>query len=129
MPTDVATATARLEEQVKGLYRLLDEREKQLNIAFTASQKAVDTALAAQQQVNSTQNEFRGTLSDQAARFATRVELELQIDRLRERLDLVEKADAGIIGRTGGITYMQALALTLVPILIASAALVWNLTR
>ena len=125
MDRDVSSSIARLEEQIKALYRLLDEREKQLNIAFSASQKAVDTALSAQQAVNSSQNEFRGALRDQAATFATRTD----VDRLVERVQALEKGDAGQAGRENGISYAQALTISVVPILLALAALLWSVTR
>ena len=127
-PTDDAEI-ARLQEQVKGLYRLLDEREKQLNFAFDSSQKAVDTALAAQQQVNLTQNEFRGTLRDQAGTFITKVEVSLHIDRLIERMTSLEKGAAALAGRSSGVSAAQMLVVSLITIGIALAALIWSITH
>jgi hypothetical protein len=83
----VGERLARVEEQVAGLYRLLDEREKQTAIAFTAAQKAVETALDAQRAVNSTQNEFRGTLSDQARLLMPRSEAEQIIKTMAEKIE------------------------------------------
>lgn len=80
---------ARVEEQVAGLYRLLDEREKQTAIAFTAAQKAVETALDAQRAVNTTQNEFRGTLSDQARLLMPRLEAEQSVRTMTEKIDVL----------------------------------------
>ena len=120
---------ARLQEQVKALYRLLDEREKQLNIAFSASQKAVDTALAAQQQVNATQNEFRGALRDQSGTFATKGEVALHVDRLLERVTALEKGDASQMGRSKGITAAQMFIAALIPIVISLVALLWSIAR
>jgi len=118
-----------LQEQVKALYRLLDEREKQLNIAFSASQKAVDTALAAQQQVNATQNEFRGALRDQSGTFATKGEVALHVDRLLERVTALEKGDASQMGRSKGITAAQMFIAALIPIVISLVALLWSIAR
>ena len=92
--------------------------EKAVNAALVASEKAIDKAEAAQLRVNETQNEFRGTLKDQAATLMPRAEAELLIDELRKatadlksRLDvgppsilaLQKQADEGVGRRIGSI--------------------------
>lgn len=76
--------------------------EKAVAAALVASEKAVNKAELAQQRVNETQNEFRGTLKDQASTLMPRSEAEntnrelrgliaLQLEEigdLRSRLDV-----------------------------------------
>lgn len=78
---------------------LLDERDRRYTERFTAQQEALRTALDATERRFQGVNEFRATLSDQAATFATRD----QVDALREivsalsaRVDRAEGGRAGI---------------------------------
>jgi hypothetical protein len=107
-PTD-GVATARLEEQVKALFRLLDEKEKQQKIAFEAAQEAVRTALDAQRAVNMTQNEFRGSLNDQGRMMMPRTEAEQQIKALSEKYDKLEVRIAARENRGEGKGQVYAL--------------------
>ena len=80
----------------------LTAAEKAVAAALSASDKAVDKSEIAQKGVNEGQNEFRGTLRDQAATFMPRAETESlvrevrgliaaqteQINALRSRLDV-----------------------------------------
>lgn len=111
-----AIEIARLQERVTALHTLLDERDKQVKIAAEAASKATEKAEHAQQQVNTTQNEFRGALKDQAANFVTKADL----DAAKERIALLEKSGAVGIGRTGGLTAVQAFIFQLLPLLLAA---------
>ena len=95
MQQDTSIEIARLDERLRGLDRLLEEREKQVRIAFVNAEKAVEKAETAQRIVNTTQNEFRGALKDQAGTFAT----QLEVDRLLERVQAIERMEAGGAGR------------------------------
>ncbi len=99
MQQDTSIEIARLDERLRGLDRLLEEREKQVRIAFVNAERAVEKAEAAQRIVNTTQNEFRGALKDQATTFSTRAET----DRLLERVQALERGEAGGRGHMGGI--------------------------
>lgn len=61
----------------------LTAAEKAVAAALSASDKAVDKSEVAQKGVNEGQNEFRGTLRDQAATFMPRAETESLIRELR----------------------------------------------
>lgn len=64
----------------------LSAAEKAVSAALTAAEKAVTKAEASQEKVNVTQNEFRGTLKDQAADLMPRAETELLITDLRSQI-------------------------------------------
>jgi len=99
MQEDTGIEIARLDERLKALQILLDEREKQLRLAFLNAEKASEKAENAQRVVNITQNEFRGALKDQAAMLATRSE----VDRLVERIKTLEIGWASGAGHSGGM--------------------------
>ena len=61
----------------------LTAAEKAVAAALAASDKAVDKSEMAQKVVNEGQNEFRGTLRDQAATFMPRAETESLVRELR----------------------------------------------
>lgn len=94
----IHTLATRLRERVSALYGLLDEREKQVQLALQSVEKAKDKAEDAQQRVNATQNEFRGALKDQQGTLASKSELgslEKQITLLASRSE-VENVDARV---------------------------------
>lgn len=62
-----------------------------LQIALAASDRAVNKAEEAQLRVNQTQNEFRGTLKDQAATLMPRSEVEQLITSIQKELDGVKR--------------------------------------
>jgi len=91
-----------LKAQETAVNAALAAAEKAVAAALAASEKAVNKAEIAQQRVNETQNEFRGTLSDQAKNLMPRNESEninrelrglidgltRQIGDIRSRLDI-----------------------------------------
>ena len=101
---------------------LLEERQKQVGIAFEASQKANDKAETAQKTVNATQNEMRGMVTDMAGTLATKETTDL----LAERISKLENVIASGIGRTSGAISVQQLLLQLVPIIVAVIAMIWS---
>lgn len=92
----------------------LTAAEKAVAAALSASDKAVDKSEIAQKGVNETQNEFRGTLRDQASTFMPRAETEslvrelrglisaqaVEIGGLRSRLDVGPPSLAAIQARS-----------------------------
>jgi hypothetical protein len=123
---DNAIAIARLDEQAKGALTLFLEREKQVNLAFASSEKAVAKAEEAQQRVNEGQNEFRGALKDQAGTFATKDEVlavkELllgfpprgDVTRLDERLGILEKVAAVSLGGSQSLTAARVAVVSII---------------
>jgi hypothetical protein len=107
---------ARLEEQIIALRGLIDEREKQGAIVSDAAQKAITTALDAQRAVNATQNEFRGTLSDQARLLMPRLEAEQAFRTMAEKIDVLTarvnaREDRGAGLHQGWLVLIGAVAL------------------
>jgi hypothetical protein len=125
---------ARQEEQIKCIFLLLTEREKQVSGTFAAVERATDLALEAQKNVNATQNEFRGALRDSADKNTTRTEFNTlkdavgtkathaEVDRVVERVGLLEKSNAAGGGRSAGLSAAQALTFQILPLLLAAAA-------
>lgn len=73
----------RMDAQETAVAAALAAAEKAVTAALTAADKAVSKAEVAQSKVNETQNEFRGTLRDQASQFIPRSETENLIRELR----------------------------------------------
>jgi methylase of polypeptide subunit release factors len=81
----------RFEGQEKAVTAALAAAEKATNAAFAAAKEAVTKAEEAQLRVNTTQNEFRGTLEDQnqmtERTMMPRAETELLIREMNKKLD------------------------------------------
>lgn len=78
---------AKFEAQATAVNAALVAAEKAVNAALAASEKAVAKAELAQTRVNESQNEFRGTLRDQAATLMPRSETELLLREIRTSVD------------------------------------------
>jgi len=122
---EVKAELARHDERLKTLHILLAERQEQLKIAFTASEKAVAKAEEAQLRVNATQNEFRGALKDQAATLATKEALE----KLDARVQNIEKGDSLGAGKEAGVSSTQALVFKVLPIVVSIGAAAFALWK
>lgn len=113
----IDTLRASIQQEIRDLRGLLDERyatqTKALDAAFVAAEKAVATALdsaekavakaetAAERRFEAV-NEFRGQLADQAATLMPRIEyeakhhaLERQVDDLADRVTRAEGSSTG----------------------------------
>ena len=106
--------------------------EKAVSAALISSEKAIDKAEFAQQRVNETQNEFRGTLKDQAATLMPRSETESLIRELRTAIEDVKKSRDEGTGRFKGNIDSRTLifsVLSLVGLVIGSFLAVVNLVN
>jgi hypothetical protein len=74
-------------------------QEKAVSAALAASEKAVNKAEVAQSGVNETQNEFRGTLRDQAQTLMPRAEAENLIRELRGLIGAQSEVISGLRSR------------------------------
>ena len=114
-----------LAERIAGLNELVDRRfieadravtaalaaaEKATEKAFTASAEAVAKAEQAQLRVNETQNEFRGTLKDQANDLMPRVETELMFREMTNKLDDLRTSRDATAGRSAGVSLSAVVA-------------------
>lgn len=101
---------------------MLSEAQKAaVAAAIAAATKAVDKAESAQQLRNDAQNEWRGAMSDQQARFADKVET-------NRRLGLLENANAAQTGKSAGVGMVGAIvigAAVLLSTAIAAATFVY----
>lgn len=102
---------------------ILDERDKAVRAALAASEKGIDRVAADSDRRFATVNEFRGTLTDQAALFITRAEVEAAISRNTERIqelaDRVNKSE----GRGAGLNAGWLIIAAAVPMIAAVVAI------
>lgn len=106
-------------QQFDDLRRMLDERHqttiKNVEVAFAAAERAVNTAMIAQEKANlktetayekrfESVNEFRGQLADQAAMLMTRAEADAKFASLVEKVEaLTGRINVGT-GRSAGLS-------------------------
>lgn len=136
----------RMDAQETAVAAALAAAEKAVTAALTAADKAVGKAELAQAKVNETQNEFRGTLRDQATAFMPRSETENLVRELRSLItqnasqfaDLRSRVDVGpptltqLQTRSDEAAGHKAGALdtrTLVLALIAAAGVVYGIVQ
>lgn len=81
---------------------ILDERDRRYEQRFDASQEALRTALMALEGRLQGVNEFRATLSDQAATFATRDQLDALRDAIHVLTSRIERAEGSRAGLSTG---------------------------
>jgi uncharacterized coiled-coil protein SlyX len=157
--SDSASQARLNQEQIRRLDERMDSADKAVGAALAAAEKAVAAALAAsekgvtkaeaaQQKVNETQNEFRGTLRDQATQFMPRSETENLIRELRglivaqqntvtdlrSRLDvgpptmheLQSRSDEGI-GRQSAIAASRALIFAIIAAIVGASGLIFGI--
>lgn len=124
---------------------ILDERDLRYQQRYDAQQSAIGAALqSAQEAVLKAEvatekrfesvNEFRGTLSDQAATFISRNEIETlraanddRVADLTERLDRMEGRDAGVGARIASIRGSMAIYVGLATLVLGLAVFVANI--
>lgn len=88
-----------LKAQETAVNAALAAAEKAVAAALAASEKAVNKAELAQGNVNETQNEFRGTLRDQAQTLMPRAEAENLVRELRGLLEVQGRSVADLRSR------------------------------
>jgi hypothetical protein len=93
----------RFDAQEKAVAAALAAAEKAVNAALSAAEKAVTKSEEAQLRVNVTQNEFRGTLKDQAADLMPRSETELLVKDLRDKVEKLSEVKDQTLGRQAGV--------------------------
>jgi biopolymer transport protein ExbB/TolQ len=113
-----------LEERDRRYERRFTDLETALRAALTAAERAVGKAETATERRFEGVNEFRQTLSDQAATFVTRAESAASLDRVTERITELADRVNRTEGRSGGVSASVALVITLVGVLLAVATVV-----
>ncbi len=130
--------TERFETQEKGISTALTSAEKAVNAALASSDRAVEKAEQAQALRNIVSNEFRNTLSDQAATFwpikegqsalvnvtdrfnealaAARRERIAQSEAEDKRISALERSQAVSLGRVQAISGMWGVATVIISV-------------
>ena len=122
--------TAMLDEryatQVKALDAAFNAAERAVQAALLSAEKAVTKAETAQEKRLESVNEFRAQLTDQAATFVRRDEIDVRvgsindkIDALTNRVDLSQGAHAGADANRNQIAQLAGLALVVVSVAVA----------
>lgn len=154
----VANLFATIEERIKGVFAIIEERNSQYEQRFIGQEKAVAAALtaakeavafaliAAKESVVKAEaavekrfdgvNEFRGQLSDQAATFLPRLEADVMFkavsDKITALTDLANANRSRLDIRDGGskgISAVTAAVISGLSLLIAIAAVVLSYLR
>jgi chromosome segregation ATPase len=102
----------RFESQTKAIDAALAAQRTAVDAALAAAQRATSKAEDAAEKRFSLLNELRGALSDQAARFITREEVDASIARTTERVqeltDRINKSEGRGAGLNAGWAYLVA---------------------
>ncbi len=91
---------------------------------FAAAQQAIDKAEATMTARLATMNEFREQLRDQAGHFITRDELNIQIKKLSEDVDALQKIADVAEGKASQSSMIFSYAISIISLIIAIASLV-----
>ncbi len=102
---DAAAAlnTQRFTDTDKAVQAALAAQEKAVAAALSAAERAVNKAEAAAEKRADAANEFRGQLSDQAARLMPRAEAEQRIQTVADKIDVLAARVDKTEGRSGGV--------------------------
>ena len=81
----------RFDDSTSSVQAALTSAKEAVAAALAASEKAVDKAETAQSKVNATQNEFRGTLKDQAATLMPIKEAEAKFEAQQKQIAALQR--------------------------------------
>lgn len=93
--------------------------QRALAAALASAEKANDKAETAQRAVNKTQNEFRGTLKDQASTLMPIKEAEAKFEDLQKQITDLSNSQKTSTGRTEGSQITMGKMVTLVTVVTA----------
>ncbi len=112
----------RYDAQSKALDAALLAADRAVQAALQAAEKAVTKAENAAEKRFESVNEFRTTLSDQAAQFLTRSEAEATMANIRERVqELTDRVNRSE-GKAGGVSSTMTMVFVIGGLVIAAAA-------
>jgi len=130
-----------LATRVDALEKMLNEREsvnqerftaarERVEIAMTSAEKAIIKAETATERRFDSVNEFRQTLSDQAATFMSRAEFDVQHKNLLDRLNLLNdrvlNIEATARGKSGSLGLIASMALGVMSFLGVIASIIYT---
>lgn len=119
----------RFEAQREAVAAALAAQEKAVAAALAAADRAVAKAETAAERRFESQNEFRGTLTDQARTLMPRAESEQAIRMLNEKLDLLTARVNSRDDKAGAWAAGWGLLVGLVGVVAAVISIVFALTR
>lgn len=90
---------------------LLESNVQQVKLALDASKEAITKAENANEKRFEAVNGFRATLSDQAARFATRADIDSLKELIDRRMMPIERWQASELGKDTGVSQSVAIVL------------------
>lgn len=111
-------------ERIRGLKRLLKERDRRYKAQFRAQEKAQGIALDAANERLEGMNKFRDQLTAQAATFVNRDTLDAELKGVHAVTARLENAAAQIAGRGAGVTSLISYGIAVAGVTVAIAAIV-----
>ena len=88
-----------------------------VDIRLAALDKATEVAYQSMQSRLAGMNEFRETLREQASKFVTRTELEIQLDRIESDIRALRESRATLEGKASAQSVYVAYAISLIGII------------
>lgn len=119
----IAALNDKLDERDRRYSERFDAQEGANRLALDAAEKAVLKAETAAERRFEGVNEFRQTLSDQAATFITRKEVEALLSGVNQTLGRLDTANSTHTGRSVGMVQLWGFIVGAVGIAAAAAAL------
>lgn len=99
----------RFRDQEKAVAAAVAASDKATSVAMTAEQRAVAKAEASTEKRFESVNEFRQTLTDQAATFMPRAEANVVNQALADKIDILAAKLDKLEGRSSGVGWVGAL--------------------
>jgi Flp pilus assembly protein TadB len=115
--------------EVDVLKAILAERDRRYDDRFGAQERANTIALDAANERLARMNEFRAQLTDQAATFATRTEMNAEFRAVNATLARLETKDANNAGRGSGMSQLWGFIVGAAGVIIAVVAVAQNALR
>lgn len=100
--------------EIRRIDQILNEREKQVNLALVASQRAINKAEIEAERVRQAANEWRGAMADREKNFVTRQShdlLQQEVDYIRHGIDAAAGRRAAWVAAAGIIATLLALGI------------------
>lgn len=94
--------------------RRFNDQAKAIDAALAAAEKAVTKAEVSTEKRFDSVNEFRQTLSDQAASFMTRIEFMAMHNSLQDKVNLVTKTQNYLIGGLVLLSFILPVVVSLI---------------
>jgi len=111
------------------LTAMMSAMEKAVMIAQTAADRAVTKAEAAQEKRLDLLNEFKKALEDQTRTYMPRLEAELRMKAIEERLASWERQQSAGVGKSEGLSQGVVILISVGSLLVGFAGLLFGLLK